>query len=144
MALMGDVAGRLVWSVDRRACLGWVGGRGQVGRGGGATQPAPKGAGQGGPSRCPELEAGAGSREGAVLLCQGQRLLPEGALTLIRAACLPRRFPTSQREDHLQVALPKVGGEGLHPDADLGSALTSITVWGVEFGIPTEPHFLPP
>ena len=41
-----------------------------------------------------------------------------------------RRLPTSQHEDRLQAALPKAGDQGLHPDADLGGALTPVAAGG--------------
>lgn len=100
---------------------------------------------QGGPVRCPELEAGAGSREGAVLLCQGRRLLPEGAVTLNRAARLAETIPNkSTQGPSAGTTPPKAGGQDRRPGADLGGELTSCTARGVEFGMPTGAHFLPP
>lgn len=67
---------------------------------------------QGGPVRCPELEAGAGSREGAVLLCQGRRLLPEGAVTLNRAARLAETIPNKATQGPPAGTTPPSEGSG--------------------------------
>lgn len=87
---------------------------------------------QGGPVRCPELEAGAGSKEGAVLLCQGRRLLPEGAVTLNRAARLAETIPNKATQGPpAGTTPPQARGQGLCPGADVGGALTPCTARGV-------------
>ena len=71
----------------------WVGGGRRWAEEVGALGQPPGEPEWGGPARCPELEEGAGSREGTVLLCQGRRLLPEGAVTLNREARLAETAP---------------------------------------------------
>jgi len=63
---------------------------------------------------------------------------------LIRAACLAEMIPNKSTRGPSAGSPPQSGGQGLCPDADLGSALTSITVRGWSLGFPLDHTFFLP